>query len=115
MEFTESQRRRRGHAFLPPAPVLRSIPKLYDTEKVPAGDKMIPLHYFSASGDWYIAELDTGSWTAFGYAKLASHPEGAEWGYISLHELEQVKVHGGLVIVERDMYWTPRSFRETGA
>ena len=106
----ETQRRRRGHAFMPPTSVV--IPKLGKTEKVPVGDKLIPLHYFAASGDWWIAELDRETGWAFGYVKLSVNPDGAEWGYIDLAELETLNVMNGLVIVERDCYWTPCKFSE---
>jgi hypothetical protein len=39
-------------------------------------------------------------------------PEGAEWGLISLNELEEVRVMAGPlpITVERDLYWTPVPF-----
>lgn len=110
--MTETQRRRRGHAFLPPKAILDKIPMLYVTEGTPFEDKIIYAHYFSAASDYYIAELDAETGEAFGYAKLAMFPEGAEWGDLDLEELEQVYAHGGRVIVERDMHWKPRKFSE---
>lgn len=112
MTMTETQRRRRGHAFLPPKDVLRRIPAIYATENTPAADKTVWVHYFAASGDWYLTELDQETGEAYGYVKLAAYPEGAEWGYFDLGELEQVSVFNGLVIVERDMHWTPVKFSE---
>ena len=106
----ETQRKRRGHNFLPPKTV--KVPGIMATDGIPVADKSIPLHYFCASGDWYIAEADFETGEAFGYAKLAAYPDGAEWGYIDLNELEQLNVHGGLVIVERDCYWTPVKFSD---
>lgn len=106
----ETQRKRRGHNFLPPKSV--KVPALMSTEMTPLDDKLIPLKYFSAAGDWYIAEADFETGEAFGYVKLAAYPDGAEWGYIDLNELEQLNVHHGLVIVERDMYWEPVKFRD---
>jgi hypothetical protein len=107
-EFTETQRKRRGHAFLPPENILAKIPRLYGAEK--DDDPVVWLHYFCASGDWWVTEVDQRNWEAFGYAKLAAFPGGAEWGYIDLEELEELNVHHGLVIVERDCYWTPVKF-----
>jgi len=52
---------------------------------------------------------------AFGYARLASHPEGQEWGYLDLDELEQARgrtPQGLPVLVERDMHWEPTPFSE---
>jgi hypothetical protein len=106
--ITETQRTRRGHGFAPPADT--EVPGLYETESTATADKLIPLHYFCAAGDWWIAELDRETGKAYGYAKLTAHPEGAEWGYIDLAELEAINAHRGLVIVERDLYWQPRKF-----
>lgn len=124
--MNETQRKRRGHAFLPPKDVLRRIPKLYETEDTHPLDKVIWVHYFTSVSDYYIAELDPETFEAWGYVKYANHPEGAEWGYIDLTDLERVNAPGsltdmdsatvvllpGLVIVERDCHWTPVKFRE---
>jgi hypothetical protein len=79
--MTETQRTRRGHAFLPPAAELEQIPALYETDHIQAEDKLIPLHYFSAAGDWWVAEIgmEDSQPLAFGYVRLAGFPEGAEW------------------------------------
>jgi len=53
----ESNRRRRGHAFLTSS-MLKTIPDLYDTEHTPLDEKNHHLHYFVGACDWYIAELD---------------------------------------------------------
>ena len=114
----DTQRRLRGHAFLPPKKVLDKAPAAYATEDIAAEDKTIIAHYFSGGADYYIAEMwqepgddgEPGRWMAFGYARLASHPEGQEWGYLDLDELEQVRgrtSHGLPVLVERDMHWDP--------
>ncbi len=79
------------------------------------------LHYFVGSSDWWLVELDVEDRIAFGYVRLASHPDGAEWGYVDLEDLAQVFVQGhvraiegdGVVlqpplIVERDLHWRPR-------
>jgi hypothetical protein len=108
----ETQRKRRGHNFLPPKAVLGKTPMLRTTDGIPFDDKTIWVHYFCAAGDWWIAELDAETGEAFGYTSLSASPEGAEWGYVSLEELEQVNAHHGLVIVERDCYWEPVKFSE---
>jgi len=109
-EFKETQLRRRGHRFLPPAAQLRAIPRLYATERQPGPieAKTIWCHWFVAggSGDWWLAELDQDEWIGFGYADLGH----GEWGQFSLTEMEQVAAHGGLVIVERDLDWQPVRF-----
>lgn len=100
----------RGHDFLPDLPTLAMIPVLYATERVPLGDKTIHLHYFIGGCDWYIAELDTIEWRAFGYVDLGD-PQNAEWGYIDLQELEAVWIGPGFV-VERDLGWSATPFGE---
>jgi hypothetical protein len=119
----DTQRRLRGHAFLPPRKVLDKAPAAYATENVAAEDKTIIAHYFSSGADYYIAEMwqepdeegERSRWMAFGYARLASHPEGQEWGYLDLDELEQVRgrtTQGMPVLVERDMHWQPTPFSQ---
>jgi hypothetical protein len=119
----DSQRHNRGHRFLPPPEVLNQIPGARETESTAAEDKTIWLRYFSAASDHYIAEVwqepesqgEPDRWMGFGYARFAAFPDLAEWGYIDLDELEQVRVEGpgGLpVIVERDLAWQPKPFRE---
>jgi hypothetical protein len=119
----DSQRQDRGHRFLPPPEVLSQIPGARESESTAAEGKTIWLHYFSAASDHYIAEAwpEPGSqdepdrWMGFGYARFAAFPDLAEWGYIDLDELEQVRVEGpgGLpVIVERDLAWQPKPFRD---
>jgi hypothetical protein len=119
----DSQRQDRGHRFLPPPEVLSQIPGARQTESTAAEDKTIWLHYFSAASDHYIAEAwqeperqgEPDRCMGFGYARFAAFPDLAEWGYIDLDELEQVRAEGpgGLpVIVERDLAWQPKPFRE---
>jgi Protein of unknown function (DUF2958) len=109
----ERQRARRGHAFYPPAmstdpgtgrPV--QLPGLYATQEQSPAEKVLHAHYFVGGCDWWIAEYDTDTGLAFGYACLGD-ADLAEWGYVDLCELEAVAVHGGLVVVERDLSWRP--------
>ena len=93
----------------PTAEDLKKIPKLYETEGIPAQDKIIYEHFFIGSADWYIAEFD-GKDLFFGYANLGD-PDNAEWGYISLAELRDLKVGPGIE-VDRDLYWTPKKASE---
>lgn len=105
----ETQRERRGHPFYP-APGER-LPALYSTEPTPVPDKLIVAHYFIGACDWWVAEYDPEDGRAFGFACLGD-PQGAEWGYVDLAELEPICVQGGLAVVERDMHWTPKTFKE---
>jgi hypothetical protein len=109
----DTQRARRGHDFYPPDHQAAAIPALYGTEDTPTGDKVLHLHYFAAACDWWIAEYDPATGAAFGYASLGD-PQNAEWGYLDLPELEQVSVRSGLLIVERDLHWTPTRAADAG-
>jgi hypothetical protein len=113
----DTQRARRGHDFLPPAAELAEIPALYGTEPLKAKDKIVHLHYFIGSSDWWITELDqagdafdTEAWTAFGYMRIGGADLDAEWGYVSLTELEVITVRA--FVIERDLYWKPGRAQE---
>ena len=71
---------------------LATFPKLYATENIPLKDKLIYLHFFIASSDWYIAEFDGDLF--WGFAILGGDSLNAEWGYISFSELKAIKVQG---------------------
>ena len=83
------------------------IPKLYESEPTPCPEKIIYQRYYLPSHRgfyWLIAELDPKEKLAFGYACL-NDPELAEWGYISIQELEEI----GAVL---DKNWKPCPFKE---
>lgn len=67
-------------------------------------DAQVIVKYFNpcGKGTWLITEGELqpdGDWLLYGYAKI----EFWEWGYVSLRELENVKLPYGLTI-ERDLY-----------
>jgi len=105
----EVNRRLRGHSFYPPKSA--RVPGIRETEGVPLEEKTVALKYFGPAGDWWITELDRETGEAFGYARLASAPEYAEWGYISLPELERIRI-GSFVAVERDLNYEPQRVAE---
>ena len=70
---------------------------------------MFLLHFFIGGCDWYITEHD-GDDLFWGYAILGD-PEMAEWGYISLRELRQLKIGPGIEI-DRDLYWKPQKAKD---
>ena len=101
----------RLHGFYPYPQALAEIPPRYGIEDVPLGEKVLHVHYFTGGCDWWIAEYDSATGRAFGYACLGQ-PEDAEWGYVDLHELATVRTAGGWgPLVERDLDWTPRTAR----
>jgi hypothetical protein len=91
---------------------LSKIPKLYETEHVPLQEKLIHLHFFIGSCDWYVAEYD-GEDIFWGFAILNHDFQNAEWGYISLSELKSIKVDGWLEIdCELEELWCVRKASE---
>ena len=97
---------------MPTAERLTKIPRLYETEHVPLKDKVIYLHFFIGSCDWYVAEYD-GVDLFWGYAILNDDHQCAEWGYISFTELKEIKIKGWLEIdCEREEFWRVRKASE---
>ena len=82
---------------------LARIPRLYETESVPLKEKLIWLHFFIGNCDWYLAEFD-GEDLLWGYAILNGDLEMAEWGYVSLQELRDLKIPPGFE-VDCDKFW----------
>ena len=89
--------------LLTPA-IIKALPELYSTESTPCDDKEIIVKFFNPLGSqtWEIVEgsqQDGGDWLLFGKCDLGY---GAEWGYVSLSELQGLSVGFGLGI-ERDI------------
>ena len=88
-----------------------SLPALYSTENTPCDKKTIVCKFFNPVGaaTWYIAEgseQEGGDWLFFGYCDLGfGFPE---WGYVSLAELQSLKLPFGLGI-ERDIHFSPQT------
>ena len=83
---------------------LKQIPKLNETEKIK--DKLIYMHFFLGSCDWWVAEFD-GKDLFFGFAILNGDDLNSEWGYISFSELKALKVDGWCeVTCETENEWT---------
>jgi len=95
---------------------LAKIPRLYETEDVPAKDKIIWMHFFLGNSDWFICEYSDD--TFFGFACLNNWKDLAEWGYISYKELKELRVRQPIGIdgqrmlipleVDRDLNWISR-------
>lgn len=81
----------------PSAERLSTIPNLYETDHIKLKDKLIYLHCFIGSCDWYIAEYSPDEDLFFGYAILNGDTEMAEWGYISFIELRELKAFGQVI------------------
>lgn len=90
---------------------LEQIPRLYETEGIPLPDKVIHLHLFIGSCDWYIAEFD-GAEIFWGHAILNGDFEMAEWGYIGFDELLDLSIGGIEVDCELEVHFPPRKASE---
>jgi len=91
---------------IPTKKQLDKIPTLYSTESTPLKDKIIHMHFFLASCDWYIAEWDERDDVFFVFCILNGDMEMAEWGYVSFDELKSIKLNGRFE-VDRDKFWKP--------
>ena len=84
--------------------IKKILPPLYSTEDIPCAEKEIVVRFFNPMGSqsWEIAEgsEEDGDWLLFGKCDLGF--DMAEWGYVSLSELESLSVGLGLGI-ERDI------------
>jgi hypothetical protein len=87
----------------PPTKIqLSKLPKLYETEDVPFKDKVVHMHYWIGETDWYMVEYD-GEDLFYGYTILNGDMQNAEWGYISLQELKELKKKW--LEVDRELRW----------
>ena len=86
------------------------LPPFYSTEDTPTGDKIVGMHFFIGSCDWWLVEYDLESDTAFGFVNLGSDID-AEWGYIYMPELREIKIRG-VFEVDYDKFWNPRPAKE---
>jgi len=84
--------------------IKKILPPLYSTEDTPCAEKEIVVRFFNPMGSqsWEIAEgsEEDGDWLLFGKCDLGF--DMAEWGYVSLSELEALDVGLGMGI-ERDI------------
>ena len=87
----------------PAAAKLARIPRLYQTEDIPLKQKLVHLHFFIGSTDFFICEYN-GTDTFWGFAILNGDYEMAEFGYIDFDELKSIRVNGWQEI-DCDRYW----------
>ena len=60
-------------------------------QKTPIMDKIVKIHYFYGSTDWFIFDYDPKDNVFFGYVVLNGDTEMSEAGYISVDEIMSVK------------------------
>jgi len=92
----------------------RLLPPLYATEY--AKDPICHVKLFAPVGHWtwYLMEYDPARKVAFAF--VVGHVN--ELGYVSIAELQSIKVRSGIIVngekvtfglpIERDLYWTPK-------
>ena len=81
---------------------------IYSQEKVTPLDKVVIAKYFSIASNhnWYITEAskqEDGDWLMFGFTSQNTYDD--ELGYISLSELESIKLIGNCLAIERDLHF----------
>lgn len=87
-----------------PKSIQKELPKLYATENELLGDRIAYARYFHPMSSYtsYLLEFDPKENLGFGITTM-----GYEWelGYMSMKEMEDVKVMG--LGIERDLYFNP--------
>jgi hypothetical protein len=93
------------------AELRKKLPKLGEQEK--EVDPMVYLKLFAPWGGstWFITEFD-GDDLMFGFVRLNDWNDLAELGYISLSELERLRIGPLQMKIERDLYFEPRRLSE---
>lgn len=92
-------------------PIPNPLPKLYSQDGK-GKDAIVQVKLFNPCGvgTWYLTEYDPKERVAFGWCDLGD-PDCAEFGYISIEELEGIRLPFGLSI-ERDIHWKPAPLKE---
>lgn len=97
--------------LLPPD-IAKALPRLRMQDGL-GDDAIVHVHLFGPAGDWWITECDEAGEEAFGYVRLASMPDCAEWGTIWIPELQDlvnerfIQQRDLRFLIERDLHWTP--------
>ena len=109
-ESKEKENKEEDNAYnLMPESTKKQLPKLYSTEKELLGDRTAYARYFFPMGAYtaYMLEYDPKERIGFGAVTMGY---GWELGYMSLKEMEEVKVKG--LGIERDLYFKPTKLHE---
>ena len=108
-EDKEDEKEEENAYNLMPDSTKKQLPKLYATEKQLIGDRTAYARYFFPMGAYtaYMLEYDPKERIGFGAVTMGY---GWELGYMSLKEMEEVKVKG--LGIERDLYFKPTKLHE---
>lgn len=90
----------------------KRLPKLYEQDGK-GFDAIVNVKFFDPYGGsvWFVTEYDPEERLCYGWVCLNGDLQCAEFGYISLDELESVKKFGKPRI-ERDLYFKPVTLRQ---
>ena len=96
-----------------PQELLEQIPVLYSNEKIKTDSIIIIVKYFLASFTWLVTECEVQEDDVLFYGYVINHgdPDCSEWGYFTLNQLLEVRLHGYFE-VERDLYFKQCTFGE---
>lgn len=96
----------KGNPFeLMPDDIREHVPKIYEQDGIPPGDKVVHAAYFipfKSNWTWYLTEYDAETHEAFGLVLGLE----AEWGYFSLDELKSL---GAMRLILEDF---PKTFKD---
>ena len=90
---------------------LRALPAIGTNEEVDWKEVLIRMHFFLGGCDWYVAEYAPADRIFYGYAILNDDLDNAEWGYMSLDEMRDIRTRQGFEI-DRDLHWQERKASE---
>ena len=96
-----------------PKKLLERIPPLNSNDGSQAAKIIIHAKYFIAIFTWLVAECEVQADDVlfYGFVENAADPQMSEWGYFTLKQLMEIKLHVGLG-VERDLYFKECTFSE---
>jgi hypothetical protein len=91
---------------------LKTLPTLDESSELGIDDQKVWVKLFNpcGAGTWYITAYDPETKEAFGFVNLGD-PDMAELGYISVSELEELRLPLAMKI-ERDRFFDPMPLRE---
>lgn len=95
-----------------PQDVLSSLPSINEDF---SKESIIHVHLFNGGYDFYLMGYDPKERIMFGYTKFAHMPEGQEFGYTSLDEIEEtnkkfMEQRKYMHLIEYDQHWTKKAF-----
>ena len=82
-----------------------------DDDGTIGGAALVVAHYFGGPVDLWLTGMDDDG-IMRGFIRMTPSPGAGKWGLISAHELETLNMHGGLLIIERELHWAPIRARE---